>query len=142
MSDPLFESDVCVWWEGLKGEFKRLAISFARQASVVRKREERILKSHLLFELEKIENCPGYDIAEYLRLREELKVLERHRCMGAVVRSRAQYVVEGERSTAFFLGLERQKQERSFLTELLNERGERVTDLEGILNTVHCFYKG
>lgn len=142
VSDPLFESDVSVWWEGLKGEFKRLAISSARQANVLRRREERILKSRLLLELEKVENCPGYDVTEYLRVREELRVVERHRCMGAVVRSRAQYVVDGEKNTAFFLGLERRMQERSFLTELLNERGERVTDLEGILNTVHSFYKG
>ena len=130
MSERMYESDVCEWWEGLKVKFKQIAMSFARQAGQRRRRDEKALKSQMAFELGMIEADAGYDTAEYLRLREEMRAEERHRFTGAVVRSRARYVVEGERSTAFFLGLEKRRQEKSYFTELIDDQGERVTDRE------------
>lgn len=46
-----------------------------------------------------------------------------------MVRSRAQYVVEGERCTKYFLNLEKKKQKKRFITELENEEGAKVTDM-------------
>ncbi len=53
---------------------------------------------------------------------------EREKSEGAKVRSRAQYAVEGERSTKFFLNLEKRKQKRNHIMELEDEKGVKVTD--------------
>ena len=45
-------------------------------------------------------------------LKEKLSALEVAKCRGAAIRSRIQYMYEGEKSTAFFLGLEKQKQNK------------------------------
>ena len=46
-------------------------------------------------------------------LKEKLSALEVAKCRGAAIRSRIQYMYEGEKSTAFFLGLEKQKQNKN-----------------------------
>ncbi len=60
---------------------------------------------------------------------------------GAKVRSRAQYAVEGERSTKFFLNLEKRKQKRNHIMELEDEKGVKVTDYVEIIGAVEAFYE-
>lgn len=45
----------------------------------------------------------------------ELKNMEKTKSEGAIIRSRAKYAVEGEKSTAFFLNLEKRKQEQCYI---------------------------
>lgn len=61
---------------------------------------------------------------------------EKEKCKGAIVRSRAKYAVEGEKCTRFFLGLEKKKQSKIFISELENDKGDKVTDLVSILEVV------
>jgi len=75
----------------------------------------------------------GYDLGRYIRIKETLKQIEHKRCMGAIVRSRARYVVEGERCTKYFLGLEKCRQK--------SKEGEKIFDLVGIAVRVEEFYR-
>lgn len=45
----------------------------------------------------------------------ELKNMEKTKSEGAIIRSRAKYAVEGEKRTAFFLNLEKIKQEQCYI---------------------------
>ncbi len=38
-----------------------------------------------------------------LKLQDQLREIEYEKCKGGIIRSKAKYVVEGERSTSFFL---------------------------------------
>ena len=60
-------------------------------------------------------------IYKIMKLRRELKECEKNKCDGAIVRSRVLYAVEGERCTAYFLNLEKKKQENNYINELQNE---------------------
>uniref|UniRef100_A0A4W5LLC8 Reverse transcriptase domain-containing protein n=1 Tax=Hucho hucho TaxID=62062 RepID=A0A4W5LLC8_9TELE len=136
MKEQMYESDVCAWWEEMKCKLKAVVIAFAKRVGRERKSEQRELQRRLGIEQERAEGIPGYNITEYLRVREELREVERRKCEGA----KAQYVIEGERSTAYFLGLEKRMQEKGKIVELVNENGEKVTDLVGIMETVQAFY--
>uniref|UniRef100_A0A3P9PCI2 Reverse transcriptase domain-containing protein n=1 Tax=Poecilia reticulata TaxID=8081 RepID=A0A3P9PCI2_POERE len=46
----------------------------------------------------------------------------------------------GEKSTAFFLAQEKRKQTNVTINELINEKGEKVSDITSILETVQNFY--
>lgn len=91
-------------------------------------------------ELEKIDKDPARSTIKYMSIRGELEAYEKDKCKGAIIRSRAQYAVEGEKCTAFFLGLEKKKQSRTYLEEIENEKGEVVSDYVGVLETVQDFY--
>lgn len=49
--------------------------------------------------------------------------------------------MKGERSTKFFLNLEKKKQRKKHITELENEKGDKITDYVEIIREVEIFYK-
>lgn len=57
-----------------------------------------------------------------------------------MISSTAQDAVQRHRSTAFFLGLEKDRWEGCYLQKLRNEEEELVTDLVDIATRVQNFY--
>ena len=98
------------------------------------------LKKELVREAERAEKGSEYNIEEYIRIKEELKVIEQGKCQGAIIRSRAKYAIEGEKCTGYFLGLERRRQENNYLEQVEGKDGEKITDFLGIAERVEEFY--
>lgn len=67
-------------------------------------------------------------------------MLEKDRCKGAAIRSRAQHIVESERNTAYFLGLEKKKQSNMYISKVFHDQGNMVTHQEDILIIVQQYY--
>ncbi|KAF3847406.1 hypothetical protein F7725_020434 [Dissostichus mawsoni] len=93
-----------------------------------REREKKV-RRELEREAEKVDEEIGRDLGNYTRLKEELGEIERGKCMGAIIRSRAEYLVEGEKCTGFFLGMEKRKQVKNYIKQI---EGEMITELVGI----------
>lgn len=100
-----------------------------------------MLRNRMLYELEKADADPDYDVVNYLKIHAELGFYEKKKCLGAIVRSKAQYALEGEKCTSFFLGLEKRKQFKSYIVELENEKGVKVNDFVDIVDSVESFYR-
>ena len=137
----LMHNNVSEWWEILKKKIKILSIRYAKRRNSRKKQEENKLREALSREIEKAGSNTNYKIENYLKIKAELDKYEQNKCMGAIVRSRAQYAVEGERCTSFFLGLEKTKKRKAYIHELENTNGEKVSDLVSILETVQSFYR-
>lgn len=60
---------------------------------------------------------------------------------GAQIRSRARWVEEGEKSTKYFLGLEKSNQTKKVITQLQDNYGNIVSDLDKVLQHQVDFYK-
>lgn len=73
----LFDEDVCVWWEKVKGKIKKKSISYAKQQSFMRKKKEKELKEKLDIELQKIENKADHDKVNYMQIQAEIDNFER-----------------------------------------------------------------
>lgn len=73
----------------------------------------------------------------YVEAKMELQRLETEKCRGAILRSKAKYVLEGKRCTACFLGLEKNTQSRIYKHEIRNKEGKII---EAILGRVQEFY--
>ena len=129
------------WWEDLKGKIKKMSIKFSHRKNKKGREKEGKLKEALVRELERIEGEIGRDLGVYNRLMDELGVIEREKCMGAIVRSRARYLVEGEKCTGFFLGMEKRKQGNNYIKQIEGEEGEVISDLVGIVKRVGDFYE-
>lgn len=59
---------------------------------------------------------------------------------GAQIRSRAKWVEDCEKSTAYFFQLERVRQENSVIKQIKTMEGELVSEDEKILETAAVFY--
>ena len=60
---------------------------------------------------------------------------------GKLVRSRAQWVDEGEKSTKYFCGLESKNYTSKIIPKVEKDNGEIVTDQKEILKEVQYFYE-
>lgn len=141
MSNVLLKENVCLWWEEVKVKVKNRSIRYSKNRNRVDKLKEKMLKNRMLHELEKADADPDYDVVNYLKIHAELGFYEKKKCLGAIVRSKAQYALEGEKCTSFFLGLEKRKQFKSYIVELENEKGVKVNDFVDIVDSVESFYR-
>lgn len=138
---PLFEENMCQWWDLMKEKIKHRSIRYSKQRNFMRKSKVETMENALKKEIEKIEADPKQEKERFYQIKAEIDEYEKEKSEGAKVRSRAQYALEGERSTKFFLNLEKKKQKKSHITELENEKGVKVTDFVDIIGGVEAFYK-
>ena len=81
------------------------------------------------------------NVGDFLSVRDELFELDKIKCEGAILRSKAQYAVEGEKNTAFFLNLEKTRQSRVYIDKIKNKDGETVDSFVEILENVQNYYE-
>ena len=141
MDESMYDEDIGGWWESVKVEIKKISIGYSRHRKRFECEKERSLKKELDREAARADVGES-DLKEYIRIKGELGEIEQRRCNGAIVRSRARYVVEGEKCTKYFLGLEKTKQERNYLERVVGRDGEIITDFVGIAERVQDFYTG
>ncbi len=136
-SQPAFINDIINGWQDLKIKIKQKSIIFAKKVRFKESQKIRKIKA----EIDSI-NMQGVVDEDTLRaLYGSLKECENRKWKGVIVRSRVQYAVEGERSTSFFLSLERKKQEQCYINELKNENGETTSLLYDIAENVQNYYQ-
>ena len=136
VSKALCKNNVIELWEHLKTVIKYKTIKYAKELNFKTNQREKELRLKII----QINGDSNPDIERLVRLQTELEEIDLKRCEGAIVRSRAQYAVEGEKSTAFFLGLEKAKQNKCYFSKLKNKNGVIVDDIVNIANTVQDFY--
>jgi len=125
-----------VWWDNVKYEIKKYSIRYSSLFQNIKRKEELIVKKVLKEELHK-ENG---DIEIILENESRLKEIEGEKCRGAMIRSRAKNVIEGERCTKFFFSLEENRQRADTIKEVLKHDGSRVKGTKEILESVKEFY--
>lgn len=76
------------------------------------------------------------DIETIIINENRLKEIEEEKCRGAMIRSRAKNVMEGERCTKFFFNLEESRQKADTIKEVLIKDGRRVKETKEILQRV------
>jgi len=140
-TERLYEEDMGKWWEEMKEELKNLSMSYSCGRGRREREKEKSLQRELAQEAERAEKGKGHELGRYLQIRAELEEMEQKRCMGAIVRSKAKYVVEGEKCSGFFLGLEKIKQKNNYLETVEGKDGEKITDFVGIVKRVEEFYR-
>ena len=98
-SKVVFLTNIIEGWEDLKLKIKSKSIQFAKRLSFQNKLKEKKLRLQLMT----MQRHLNVNIGEFLSVQDELFELDKLKCEGAILRSKAQYAVEGEKNTAFFL---------------------------------------
>ena len=135
------DENMSVWWESVKIRIKNKCVRYGIEKRKRENAEEDHLRKQLNEEIKLLDEEGNICTEKYVDLKEKLSALEVAKCRGAAIRSRIQYMYEGERSTAFFLGLEKQKQNKTEIKEVLDNNGQIITDKEEILKVVRDYYE-
>lgn len=130
------------FWELLKIDIKEASLKFAKAQS--RKRKEKIIElEDRLANL--LNTCNDGQTDEHTqtditRLENEIQQLYDITARGAQIRSRVEFIEEGEKSTKYFLNLEKSRQARKSVTSL-NVNGKLICDNYKILDEEVKFYQ-
>ena len=123
-------------WDLFKIKVKEFSIFYSKNRKQIQDNEIKNLETKIT----ELDNKPNTH-EETAKLKEELEHKLAEISTGAQIRSRAEYVENGEKNTKFFLNLEKKRQEQNVITELKNENGKTLNKREAILQEIENFYK-
>lgn len=140
VNDEMYEKEIRFWWDCLKNRIKRFSINFSKKVQRAKRLTENKVTKEWDEEMRKI-TVGDKNIDKIIELQEKLKNIEGEKCKGAIIRSRAKDIIEGERSTKYFYELEKNRQKADIIKSINTQDGKTVEDKEGILKEMKGFYK-
>ena len=133
ISDQLF-------FETLLMEIRRKTISYASYKKKRDTKEEEELKKNILLLEEDLEHLED-NRNELEQLKQALEISRVKKIDGIIVRSKVQWVKDGEKATKYFCNLEKRNFTNRTISFLERSDGQAITEQENILAEVHDFYK-
>lgn len=125
-------------WEYLKYKVRQISISSGKLLS----RNSRKKEFEIINEINSICNRPSLNEInkqKLILLQSSLDQIYVDKAKGAYIRSRAKWIEEGERSSAYFCRLEKKRQERNGVKSLLINNQE-CTNPDQISKEIYSFY--
>jgi exonuclease III len=133
--------DKSMIWELIKIRVKEFSIQYCCDRGKRRENEIRFLESKIVM-LDRDIQSKGADeklIRERKKLKEKLDILFLDKGIGAQIRSKVTWVEEGERSSAYFLAVEKHRQGCNMI-KTLTDNGKVYTEDTDILHVAQKFY--
>ena len=128
-------------WQMVKMEIRSFTISFAKIKAKKRKDHEKILTQEAERLQKLIDVQPTADnINYYTEIRNQLERISFDRARGACIRSKVRWHEFGERSSKYFLNLEKRNYENKFITRLTKDDESCLTDPKEVLEEQRRFY--
>ena len=126
-------------WEMIKLNVRGKSIELCSQFK--REREDNInkLESELI-ELNKNQPLSQFQIKEIENKQLQLETIVKQKAMGAKIRSRVRWYEEGEKSTRYFMNLEKRNYNLKTVTRVSTNNGEYVDSRQDILRELKNFY--
>jgi len=130
-------------WEYVKMCIRRETIrySVARKKRLDADRNNIMLQlADLETKLAKVQSVDDKLLYEYESVKKDYEMLEKEKIDGAILRSKARWAEDGEKSSKFFLNLEKHNNELRHITCLINEKGTSISEPSNVLDELHDFY--
>ena len=135
-------NDRRILWELIKYEIRKFTMSYCSQRKLNMNNHLNVLQKELT-ELE-VQLATDHNNDTMLRICEikaQIKEREEEQIKGAILRSKVRWAEEGEQSTKFFFGLEKQNYIKKHVRKLKLDNGTTTTDPKKINSEMRLFYK-
>ena len=125
-------------WKLLKYEIRKFTNDYTKSKAKERRKHHALLES----EFEKLENNleSSENLRKYENLKSDLELIYDHIAEAVRLRSKCDWYEQGEKSTKFFLNLEKQRGNQNRTRKLIVNEKEIDNETE-ILNQIKLFYK-
>ena len=137
-NDNEFSNDPQIKWEFLKYHIPKFTIWFSK----IRAKKERKQREELEASLKLLEKKLSIEENQclYEKSKRDLEEIYNNIAEGTLMRSRCQWHEEGEKSSKFFLNLEKFNRMQSQVHKII-VTDQEIIDLNLILNEIRYFYK-
>ena len=145
LSEYRHQVEKAVIWELVKIRVKEYSIRYCCLRNKKQKNEIKLLENSINDLDKKIHNCCESAqiitemVLERRNLKEQLDVLYQNKAIGAQIRSKVRFVEEGERSTEYFLAVEKHRQNNNCI-KALRYKGITYSEDDEILDVASKFY--
>ena len=130
------------FWEVLILNLRTTTVSFAIHKKRSREAEEKKALKEINELEEEAQITPNQKNVENLQIaKERLELIRKHKLEGVIVRSRAKWREEGERSSSYFLSLEKRTFSDKLIASLRDDNDELITDQKQIMNRIVDYYR-
>ena len=126
-----------LFFEVLLMEIRGKTISY----STFKKKNEKIKENQLIHEIENLQNDLRDENIATLEFKSELEILRKTYLEGMIIRSKAQYIEEGERNSKYFSNLEKRNYTDKSILLIEREDNSITTDVDEIKSEINSFYK-
>ena len=135
-------NDLRVQWELIKYEIRRFCIKYGRE----QRKCKNVYTCNLLQQLNQLERTLGdqpnkLNSDRYESIKHELKQIEIEEARGSIIRSKANFIEEGEKPTRYFFNLEKRNAMNKNIKSLILPGGTKTTNPEEILEYQKSFYQ-
>jgi hypothetical protein len=132
-----FNIDDQLLWETFKLIIRDRTISY----SSFKKKERDKRENDLENTLHKLQLGQENNTQELNRVESELNKLREDKIMGIIMRTKAKWSVDGERSTKYFCNLEKRHFTEKVISKLILDNGIKITNEDDILTQQKIFYE-
>ena len=130
------------FWEVLILNLRTSTVSFAIHKKRSRDAEEKKALREIMELEEETQITPNLKNVENLQIaKERLELIRKHKLEGIIVRSRAKWREEGERSSSYFLSLEKRQFSDKLIASLRDDKDKLITDQKQIMNRIVDYYR-
>ena len=129
--------DLRSWWDIGKCHIRDITVEFATS----KPREKRLQRTNLAHQLSLAEQRPVHSAGVITDLRRQIRVIDEEFLSGVIVRSKEQWVEQGEKPTKYFFSLEKKRQQKKEMTELNSSAGILLSEGEDIRKEMNNFYQ-
>ena len=129
-------------WDLIKCELRQLTITYSKQLAKSKRQHENSLQNQFRHAAEQLRhNNTERNQTEYDRIKMEIEHLNSIKTQGAHIRCKALQVEENERSTKFFLNVEKRNYKMKHIQKLHTADNNILYDPKAILEEQKMFYK-
>jgi len=129
-------------WDLIKMEIRSFTMYYSKMKAKERKKDELSAEKQTNSYIQQYESNPSQENwCKYNRAKEKLDEIRHLKVKGSIIRSRCRWHEEGEKSTKYFLNLEKRNYEQKCINELLTENNSVITDPGKILEQGKQFFE-
>ena len=127
-------SNPVIRWDFLKFKMRQFCMSYSKQKSRERKQKRMSLES----KLKKLENnitvtSTDFELKEYNSVKQELEQIYNDITKGIILRTRTDWYEEGEKSTKYFLDLEKRSKSKPHIRKLTDSSEAEIIEPNFVL---------
>jgi len=132
-----------VFWEILKIRIRDVCIKYSTNRIHNRKKRKRELQDYIDEINQQLMNGVSVDndlLERKEKYKELLDDMYEEECKGSQIRSKVQWIEQGEKCTKFFLQLEKKRQANNVIYEVIDDSGNIVNDNLEVLKIITGYY--
>ena len=134
-------TDKRVLWDLIKYRIRQVTIQYSKAKAKARRQNLKVIEDSLKQCEEDCSVFPSPENMEKMEnIRNEYELFYEHLSRGAMVRSRATWFEQGEKSNKYFLNLETYKKSKSCIRKVFTKDGFLTSDPKRIMKEVEVFY--